>query len=123
MSGSINGSRLPWNFKVDLRVWKKFRLNFKKDESAKSRRPVYLNIYLQVQNLLNTKNIIGVHAFTGAADDDGYLNSTAGIDAIERAEVEQSFVDLYSAYISSGFNPKVFRNGRCRKHKFTHILL
>jgi hypothetical protein len=49
-----------------------------------------------VQNLLNTKNIIEVYRYTGNPDDDGYLTSASGKDAIQKETDPNSFVDLYS---------------------------
>ena len=101
IQGSINGSRLPWNVRVDFRIWKDFRFQNKE----KTRRPVYLNVYLLIQNLLNTANVGNVYNYTGNADDDGYLASTLGQQDINGQENPESFVDLYSAFVNQGNNP------------------
>ena len=68
LKGTINGSRLPWQFRLDMRMDKDIYFS---NETGKSN--MYLNIYLQVLNLLDTKNVLGVYPATGVPDDDGYL--------------------------------------------------
>ncbi|MCB2221376.1 MAG: carboxypeptidase-like regulatory domain-containing protein [Bacteroidetes bacterium] len=68
LKGTINGSRLPWQFRLDMRLDKDIYLN---QESGNKN--MYLNIYLQVLNVLDTKNVLGVYPATGVPDDDGYL--------------------------------------------------
>jgi hypothetical protein len=46
LAGSVNGSRLPWSFKVDARLDKNFKL------AAKKEKPLYLDVYLLVQMYL-----------------------------------------------------------------------
>ena len=68
LKGTINGSRLPWQFRVDMRLDKDIYL---KPEGGNSN--TYLNVYLQVLNLFNTVNVLNVYPATGVPDDDGYL--------------------------------------------------
>lgn len=75
--GEINGSRLPWNFNLDLRIDKKISLL-----GGEGKRSLEGNIYLRVQNLLGTKNVKNVYGFSGDAENDGYLNSSIGLDRI-----------------------------------------
>ena len=122
LDGSINGSRLPWSFRVDTRLDR----NIKIFKGADGKAPKYLNVYLMVQNLLNTQNIQSVYAYTGSAYDDGYLVSPEGItalenlrdvDAIANAELsaddaiyrEQAFRDMYDIRIK---NPSYFSKPR-----------
>ncbi len=59
-----NTSLTPWNFNIDMTVNKVFFFeNFDVD------------IYVNVLNLLNTKNIINVYPNTGATEDDGWFRS------------------------------------------------
>ena len=53
--GSINGSRLPVQFRLNAKLNKNFEIKWTKKKSS------FVNSYLQVQNLLNTKNIISVY--------------------------------------------------------------
>jgi hypothetical protein len=69
--GSINGSRLPWNFTLNAQLDKTLVL-------GQGARSMNLNIYLRVSNLLDNRNIIGVYRYTGSPNDDGFLNSSKG---------------------------------------------
>jgi carboxypeptidase family protein/TonB-dependent receptor-like protein len=81
--GGINGSRMPWHYGVDMRIDKDFALtHIRKHPDApqgvKPKRPLYIKAIVQVNNLLNTKDITGVYGYTGKPDDDGYLSSSYG---------------------------------------------
>ena len=72
IEGEINGSRLPWIFNLDMRIDKTLTI------AKNAKNPLDLNVYLRVQNILDVRNINGVYAATGSADDDGYLTSARG---------------------------------------------
>jgi outer membrane receptor protein involved in Fe transport len=93
LEGNINGNRLPWIFNVDLRIDKTVRI------SNNPKNPLDVNIYLRVQNLLDTRNISQVYSASGSADDDGYLKSTRGQS--ELANVEASRAGSLDAYFNS----------------------
>lgn len=99
IDGQINGARLPWHYWFDLKVDKNFQLSFgKKDaEVTKPKRPLYLNVYVLVNNLLNTRDILEVDRYTGRPDDDGYLSHPQGQQNANIQFNPQSYVDLYSA--------------------------
>lgn len=104
-SGTINGNRLPWRFNLDLRVDKRFDLSNKNIENA---RPLWLNAYLRVQNVLNIQNVLGVYSASGSADDDGFLSSTFGEGAINTLQDSgrdpSYYLDVYSwAVLNPGF--------------------
>ena len=88
LDGGINTSRLPWYNRANLRVYKNY--------SVKGRRNA-LNVYVYVQNLLNTKNIISVYKNTGSPDDDGYIYVSPGKETINT----QSEIDLYTARLTT----------------------
>ena len=102
VDGSLNGSRLPWQFKIDARLDKDIPLNFGKKEGK--RKPANLTVYLQVQNILNTKNIISVYRKTGNPNDDGYLAAAQFQNNIASQNDEQSFRDLYAIAINNPDN-------------------
>ena len=52
LEGSLNGSRLPWQFRLSMKLNKNFVINW--TDKKKSN----LNVYVQVQNLLDAKNVI-----------------------------------------------------------------
>lgn len=92
--GAVNGSRLPWRFNVDLRIDKTFRLN------QKAKKPLDLNVYFRVANLLNRLNVLGVYAATGSPTDDGYLAIPDGKQVVNQVEQSglnpQAYLDSYS---------------------------
>lgn len=101
LDGSVNGSRLSWNFKADMRIEKGFALNFGKKEGKSAR---LVNVYLSIQNLLNTKNINSVYRYTGTPNDDGYLTSTDGITDIKESASSKAFEDQYRIFINNPDN-------------------
>ncbi len=111
--GQINGSSKPWAFRTNLRLDKNIPLEWGKEESD-SKKTANLNVYLQVLNLFNTKNIINVYNFTGAADDDGYLSSTQGAASLALANSAASFTDMYNTRMNAPGNyslPRQIRIG------------
>lgn len=113
LKGTINGSRKPWQFRLDLRVDKDIYFNLGKAEKENVRK-AYMNVYLQVLNLLNTKNVISVYPYTGNPDDDGYLSAPEWQREINSQLDPQSFRDLYSIYVNQPDNystPRQIRLG------------
>jgi hypothetical protein len=114
INGSINGSVKPWQFRTDLRVDKNIELSWGKKD-GENKKTANLNIYLQVLNLLNTRNILGVYNFTGNPDDDGYLASTQGqLFVNSNPSTATSFTDQYNIYINNPGNygrPRTIRIG------------
>ncbi len=112
LEGSINGSRLPWQFRVDMKIDRDFYL--KRKDGAKNKHPHYLNVYLQILNVLNAQNVLSVYRYTGNPDDDGYLASAKYQPIINSANDPQSFRDLYSTRINNPYNyamPRQIRLG------------
>ena len=102
--GSINGSRLPWNMTLNARIDKDFTLS-----NPEKGRPLIVNVYFRVSNVLDRRNIISVYPATGSPDDDGYLASSRGLDAIQSAEGSGRPVDSYVAsYQWRMLNPNNF---------------
>jgi outer membrane receptor protein involved in Fe transport len=104
IGGQINGARLPWQLRFDMRVNKVFK--FKNKNS--------LDVYFQIFNLLNTINTVAVYAFTGSPDDDGFLTSQLAETTIREQVSTQAFIDLYNRRVNSPFNfsrPRTIRLG------------
>jgi len=109
LSGTINGSNMPWQYQCDLRIDKTFMFNFnknKKDESGKTMaaKMGYLTIYLDIQNLFNFKNVISVYDYTGNADDDGYLSAAAYQQQINSQIYVPSYVNYYLMRVQNPYN-------------------
>ncbi len=98
LSGTINGSRLPWQYRIDAKIDRDIELHWGKEGEKK--KSTYLNVYLQIQNLLNTKNVLAVYPATGNPNDDGYLADSYSQKAIQSQTYAQSFVDLYRVKVN-----------------------
>lgn len=114
LDGQVNGSNLPWSYKVDLRVDKNFELTWGGKKEGDEKKSANLNLYLQVLNVLNTKNILAVYKATGNPDDDGYLASADAQTTISGQNDPEAFRDLYSVKNNNPSNysrPRVIRLG------------
>ncbi|MBI1315717.1 TonB-dependent receptor plug domain-containing protein [bacterium] len=100
LDGQINGSRLPWQFRMDMRINKVWDIAYGKDK-AKS---FSLEGYLFVQNLFDTRNVLNVYPFTGSAEDDGYLTSAQAQNVIASQVDAQSYTDLYNIRMANPGN-------------------
>ncbi|TXB67045.1 hypothetical protein FRY74_02345 [Vicingus serpentipes] len=113
IESSLNGNRLPWTQTVDIKLDKNIDLKWGKGE-GEERTKAYLNVYLQILNVLNTKNILGVYSATGNADDDGYLAAAEWQQLIATNVDEEAFRDLYKVKVEDPSNfslPRRFRLG------------
>ena len=109
IQGSVNGSRLPWQFRIDGRVDKDINIQW-----GEGKRASYLNVYVQVLNILDSKNIMSVYGATGNPDDDGYLAAAEYQNLINTQLDPQAYRDLYSIRANSPFNyssPRQIRLG------------
>ncbi len=105
ISGSLNGSNLPWQFWIDARINKDFLVTFKKDEKDSKKDKIgYLSVYLEVLNVFNFHNVTNVYAFTGNPDDDGFLSAAEYQKQINSYNDPQSFIDYYRAMVGSPYN-------------------
>ena len=80
----------------------------------KKQKTAALNVYLLVNNLFNTQNIIGVYRATGNADDDGYLSDPQYQSIIQNQISEASFRQYYALRANNPFNyslPRTIRIG------------
>jgi outer membrane receptor protein involved in Fe transport len=61
----INGSTTPWVFNIDLNLSKSFSVE-----------GVLAEVYINVLNVFDTKQVLNLYETTGTAQDDGWLSST-----------------------------------------------
>jgi len=111
LKGSYFGSRLPWSFRIDLSIDKDFYLPVGKGENA---RQTFFNVYFRINNILNSKNVLGVYSYTGNPDDDGYLSAPEWQNQISEQLSEEAYRDLYAIRVDSPFNyarPRTIRLG------------
>ena len=96
--GSINGARMPWNVRVSLRLDKDFVIG------KKTKNPIRLNVYLRVQNLFNTQNVLNVYSTTGSPVDDGFLTAANSPGAGFAATQPESYELLYELRANNPYN-------------------
>lgn len=99
--GTINGSRIGWNFNMDLKINKSFDVTFKSKNEEKEAKSLNFDLYLRIDNLLGIATVVNVYRFTGSASDDGYLGSAAGQVVINNADNPTSYKDLYKAGVNT----------------------
>ena len=112
LDGEMFGSRLPWSTRINSQISKRFDLEWDKKDGSKKR--ASLNVYLQIQNLLNTQNVMAVYRATGNPNDDGYLTDATAQNDIETKFDPQSFRDLYTIAVNNPNNysmPRIMRLG------------
>jgi len=105
LQGQMNASRLPWINTIDLKVDRNINLRWGKGEDE-DKKEASMNIYVQVLNLLDAMNVIGVYSATGNPDDDGFLDAAQWQNFISAQIDEESYRDLYWAKLAS--NPNNF---------------
>lgn len=116
--GGVNGSRLPWTYRMDARIDKNFLLKWgaeseeNKTAWEEGKKTSMLNVYIQILNVLDIRNISGVYAYTGNPDDDGYLTSDAFQTQISQRLSEQAYRDQYSIALQNMYNYELPRRIR-----------
>ena len=113
LEGTYNGSRIPASFRFDLRVDKDFDFTIGKKE-GKAGREAFVNVYIQILNLLNSKNVTDVYPATGNPNDDGYLSAPEWQREINSTIDPQAYIQMYELYVNNGnyySMPRHFRIG------------
>jgi outer membrane receptor protein involved in Fe transport len=103
-TSSLNGPRLPWSFRADLRVNKDFAINVARKGEDKDPKKLYFSVYVWIQNLFNTQNVLKVYRYTGSPSDDGFLDSPQKQVEIASKYNPQAYTDLYRATINNPDN-------------------
>jgi outer membrane receptor protein involved in Fe transport len=86
----LNASTTPWNFQLDLRLDKAFRVG-----------TVDFDAYVWAINVLDIKNVTNVYLPTGTADDDGYLSTAEGIN--NAGIYGPQYAQFYRAFLANGY--------------------
>ncbi len=99
-SGKVTARRnsqvQPWTFRIDLKADKTFEISDKMN----------VNVYVQVLNLLDRKNVQQIFAATGQPDDNGYVTSAAGANLTQREK------DQYAVRFKDGLSYEAARQAR-----------
>jgi len=82
---SVNASQTPWTKRFDIKVDKTLNIG-----------GFNTNLYVYVQNFLNTQNVLNVYSRTGNAFDDGFLSNPT-LSAGSIAEAGEQYIALYNA--------------------------
>lgn len=82
---ALNSSTTPWNYQINLRI----------DKTISIYDRLSANIYINVINLLDTKNIENVFMRTGSITDDGFLSDPAL--GLIKAQQNPEYAALYRA--------------------------
>jgi hypothetical protein len=93
---------------MNAKINKEFEIKWSDKKSSN------VNVYVQVQNLLNAQNIISVYRATGNANDDGYLTSEAAQNTIAAKNDEAAYRHLYSLAVNNPSQyslPRMWRAG------------
>ena len=93
---------------MSAKINKEFEIKWSDKKSS------FVNVYLQVQNLLNAENVISVYRATGNPEDDGYLTASASQNAINAQNAPEAFRTLYTMKVNNTSNyalPRMFRAG------------
>ncbi|MEX1001509.1 MAG: TonB-dependent receptor [Crocinitomicaceae bacterium] len=112
LDGTLNGSRKPWTYRLDLQIDRNFSMEFGKDDDKK--KAAYLNVYCRITNIFNIINTLDVYRATGTPDDDGYLAASIYQQSIQNQLDEQSFRDYYQMKVVNPYNfgiPRTIRLG------------
>ena len=113
LTGTMNGSRLPWQFYLDAKIDKDFYFDMGKKKGGDVRKGS-LNVYLACQNVLDAKNVMGVYGYTGLPDDDGYLSSAQAQTEINAQLSPETYRRMYELYVNNPNNystPRILRLG------------
>lgn len=113
--GSLNGSRKPWRTSINMRADRDIRIMLadKKEDGTKEKYG-YLNVYLEISNLMNTKNVISVYSYTGNPEDDGVLNFADYQTQLATQNDEEAYRNYYAMYINTPYSyslPRTVRLG------------
>ncbi len=100
LKGSVNGSNLPWSYRMDIKIDKTIVVKWNKEEGDNGKTSM-LNVYFVMLNALNTKNVLGVYRYTGNANDDGYLTAVSSQSNIAAQTNVTSFTDLYKIKVAN----------------------
>jgi len=100
--GSYRGARLPWGFYCDGVVDKTW--NIKVNKKNGGFRNTWLNASVSVRNIFDIRNVVGVYAVTGSPTDNGYLTDPETQTVINSYTDPQSYRELYTIMLNSGWN-------------------
>jgi Carboxypeptidase regulatory-like domain/TonB-dependent Receptor Plug Domain len=124
LGGTPNGSRLPWQFRVDLKFDKDLILgggdrkdkegNLMKDSKGNTvkKHEYAINVYVLMLNAFNIKNVLGVYRTSGLPTNDGYLSTGVGQQLVRNQIDSDAFTYLYTLKMTNPNNYSLPRRVR-----------
>ena len=100
--GSIYGSRMPWQYSCDVKIYKSWLLKLKDSENEKEKKYGSFQVYLDISNIFNFKNISSVYPYTGNPMDDGFLTAEEYQAYISAQVCPESYIDYYTITMANG---------------------
>lgn len=100
-TGGINSARLPWQFSVDMKLERRFRIGGNQ-----------LIPYLWIRNLLDRENVVSVYEGTGKPNTSGYLETEEGQLRSESTSASTPGDEFRYRYEYGQNNPKNYANPR-----------
>jgi len=91
-----NSQNAPWTFRIDMKA----------DKTIELPNNMNVNVYVQVLNLLDRKNVIAVFPATGEVNDNGYLSTPAG-QQLDTRQLQQ-----YQSILNDGLGYDTPRQAR-----------
>jgi outer membrane receptor protein involved in Fe transport len=76
VSGDLNAERMDWSNRVDLRINRQIPLSGR----------FTLDVFMWIQNLFDSYNVIAVYSTTGLAENDGWLVTREGENTLQTLE-------------------------------------
>src|SRR5690606_25763461 len=74
--GGVQNARMPGHYMFDLRFDKQFDIYLSKKnpeaDGMRERKSLGMMAFVYISNLLNTRDVLYVHRYTGRPDDNGY---------------------------------------------------
>ena len=101
--GSLNGSRKPFRSTINLKLDRNIDLVWGKKDGNKGKE-ASLNIYVEISNVLNQKNILNVYSETGNPEDNGYLSAAKNQSKIIQQYDEAAYRNYYTMLVNSPGN-------------------
>lgn len=98
--GSLNGARKPARLMINARIDRDIELKYGADKN----KTAALNVYLEINNLLNNKAVLNVYETTGNPDDDGYLSNSKNQVMINSQNDPTAYRNYYTMYINYPYN-------------------
>lgn len=103
LDGNPFGSRKPWQTRIDMNLSKTFAIQKASTKDNFRMKATNVQVFLWVQNLLDSRIVQSVYGYTGVAGDDGWLSSPEGQQQINNEISSQSYIDLYNVKVNNPY--------------------